>query len=219
MASDVLPPFINSTGLISKIFAKIQEAQEPERYTQDFQGTVLGYGSGSAKPFIPFLKRLGFLESDGRPTDIYRRFRNSDTAGAAMAEAIRKGYSELFKRNEYCYKLTQEKLKNLVVEVTGKAKDSGSVRAISASFKACNDLADFEVLSPAAEDPEAIVTPVGQDLDEKSLAPQDQMHLPNIPSDIKMAFGYTINLNLPNTDDPKVFNAIFKALKEHLLTE
>ena len=47
-----VPPFMNSTGLISKIFEK--QAKVPPRYTQDFQATVLGYGSGSAKPFIPF---------------------------------------------------------------------------------------------------------------------------------------------------------------------
>ncbi|MEL7518179.1 MAG: DUF5343 domain-containing protein [Pseudomonadota bacterium] len=195
MASDVLPPFINSTGLISKIFAKIQEAQEPERYTQDFQGTVLGYGSGSAKPFIPFLKRLGFLENDGRPTDVYRIFRNSDSAGSAMADAIRRGYSELFKRNEYCYKLSQEKLKNLVVEVTGKAKDSGSVRAICASFKACNDLADFESSSTGAVEVEASPTQSSSASEEKVPIPHDNMQFPEIPSDVKMSFGYTINLN------------------------
>jgi hypothetical protein len=60
-----LPPFMNSTGLIGKIFEKIQQAKVPPRYTQDFQATVLGFGSGSARPFIPFLKRLGFLQSDG----------------------------------------------------------------------------------------------------------------------------------------------------------
>lgn len=31
--------------------------------------------------------------------------------------------------------------------------------------------------------------------------------------------GYTINLNLPATSDPAVFNAIFKSLKEHLLRD
>jgi len=217
MASDSLPPFINSTGLISKIFAKIQEAQEPDRYTQDFQGTVLGYGSGSAKPFIPFLKRLGFLESDGRPTEIYRRFRNSDTAGSAMAEAMRRGYAELFRRNEYCYKLAPDKLKNLVVEVTGKAKGSGSVNAITSSFKACNDLADFESGRSELDPSDDVYEMPGSAVDGALTAfPPPRV---SVPSDLKMAFGYTINLNLPNTDDPKVFNAIFRALKEHLLTE
>jgi hypothetical protein len=30
-------------------------------------------------------------------------------------------------------------------------------------------------------------------------------------------FSYTINLNLPETTDVEVFNAIFRSLKEHLL--
>lgn len=212
-----LPPYINSTGLISKIFTKIQEAQEPERYTQDFQGTVLGYGSGSAKPFIPYLKRIGFLEPDGRPTEIYRKFRNADTAGGAMAQAIRNGYKDLFKRNEYCYKLSAEKLRNLVVEITGKEQASGSVQAIVASFNACKAFADFEQSTTV------------QHADDREISSSEEfpVHTASPPSfrsemqsaGLKMAFGYTINLNLPNTDDPKVFNAIFKALRDNLLSE
>jgi hypothetical protein len=34
---------------------------------------------------------------------------------------------------------------------------------------------------------------------------------------VGLNLGYTINLNLPATSDPAVFNAIFRALKEHLL--
>jgi hypothetical protein len=32
-----------------------------------------------------------------------------------------------------------------------------------------------------------------------------------------MNLSYTINLNLPPSTDPEVFNAIFRALREHLL--
>jgi hypothetical protein len=215
MSAANLPPFINSTGLISKIFQKIQEAQEPDRYTQDFQGTVLGYGSGSARPFIPFLKRLGFLEPDGRPTEIYRRFRNADTAPTAMADAIRHGYKELFKRNEYCYRLAADKLKNLVVEVTGKEKASTSVQAIVASFNACKAFADFEAApNSSVEHIETDETPI---LPVAERSPS-RTEMPSLPQ-MKMSFGYTINLNLPNTDDPKVFNAIFRVLKDNLLAE
>jgi hypothetical protein len=35
--------------------------------------------------------------------------------------------------------------------------------------------------------------------------------------EVGMNLSYTINLNLPPSPDPEVFNAIFKALKEHLL--
>jgi hypothetical protein len=37
--------------------------------------------------------------------------------------------------------------------------------------------------------------------------------------DVQFRVGYTINLNLPETTSPEVFNAIFKSLKEHLLSE
>lgn len=218
MTETTLPPFMNSTGLISKIFSKIQEAQEPPRYTQNFQESVLGYGSGSAKPFIPFLKRLGFLESDGRPTEIYRRFRNADTAGGAMAEAIRKGYKTLYQRNEYAHTLSADKLKSLVVEVTGKEKGAKVIGTIASSFTACKSFADFETQNTATVGSE--VTP-----DVSLLSDQPTPTMPqSLPSTLNsqavgMSFGYTINLNLPETDDPKVFNAIFSALKETLLKE
>ncbi|MDD3029912.1 MAG: DUF5343 domain-containing protein [Alphaproteobacteria bacterium] len=84
-------PFILSTGLISKILDKIVEAKTPSRYTQDFQSTVIGYGSGSAQALIPLLKKIEFLRSDGSPTELYKEFRNESLRGGAMAKAIRKG--------------------------------------------------------------------------------------------------------------------------------
>jgi len=39
----------------------------------------------------------------------------------------------------------------------------------------------------------------------------------NTPDELKFNLSYTINLNLPKTDDIAVFNAIFRALKENLL--
>jgi hypothetical protein len=207
-----LPPFINSTGLIPKIFEKIQQAKVPERYTQDFQGTVLGYGSGSARPFIPFLKRRGFLESDGRPTDVYRQFRNADTSGAAMAEAMRHGFRDIFQKNEFAYDLSDDKLKNLVVELTGKAPSDGTVTAICGSFKACKQLADFDAMvTMPVEQTQISAAPIPIER-SRSLARHEA-------ANAKLSLSYTINLNLPETTDVEVFNAIFSSLKQHLLTD
>jgi hypothetical protein len=211
-----LPPFMNSTGLIGKILEKIQQAKVPERYTQDFQSTVLGYGSGSARPFIPFLKRLNFLESDGRPTDVYKRFRNADSSGAAMAEAMRAGYRDLFQRNEYAYKLSDDKLKNLVVEITGKEPSDATVRAITGSFKECNQLADFEADPDIKED---TVEPESVKPLERNRSIVTKQDADKALARRNIGFSYTINLNLPETTDVEVFNAIFKALKENLLDE
>ena len=107
------PPFMNAYGLVPKVLDKIVEAQQPERFTQDFLSTRLGFSGGSARAIIPLLKRIGFLSSDGVPTALYSKFRNSDTRGTAMAQALRTGYREVFERKEYAQDLPKEKLKNL----------------------------------------------------------------------------------------------------------
>ncbi|TDK36740.1 hypothetical protein E2F50_07400 [Rhizobium deserti] len=203
-----LPPFMNSTGLIGKIFEKIQQAKVPPRYTQDFQATVLGYGSGSAKPFIPFLKRLGFIQSDGTPTELYTRFRNADSSGAAMAEAMRNGYSDIFQKNEFAHALTDDKLKNLVVEVTGKEPSDGAVGAIVGSFKACKQLADFD----------SAVVPAVEKLEPLGISKSLVKHESRSSSSPELRLAYTINVNLPETTDVNVYNAIFSAIRANLLT-
>lgn len=208
-----LPPFINSTGLIPKIFQKIQEAKVPERYTQDFQSTVLAYGSGSAMPFIPFLKRMGFLEGDGRPTDLYRKFRNADSSSAAMGEAMRKGFTEIFKRNEFAYSLGPDKLKNLIVEVTGKEKSDSSVKAITGSFLACNSLADFDLQLESSNDSPNDFMHVAEQSPGRSMIEYTR----SSAAPRNLGLSYTINLNLPETDNIDVFNAIFRSLRENLL--
>ena len=54
---------------------------------------------------------------------------------------------------------------------------------------------------------------------EKDEAPAIQLQNNNsqIQPVSKLGLSYNINLILPETDDPKVFNAIFKSLKENLL--
>lgn len=204
-----LPPFINSTGLIGKIFEKIQQAKVPPRYTQDFQATVLGYGSGSARSFIPFLKRLGFIQGDGTPTELYSRFRNVDSSGAAMAEAMRIGFADIFQKNEFAHALTDDKLKNLVVEVTGKEPNDGTVGAIVGSFKACKLLADFDAADTTENDKV-------QPLDfSKSLV----KHEPKPAAAAELRLAYTINVNLPETTNVEVYNAIFSAIKQNLLSD
>lgn len=215
-----LPPFMNSTGLVSKIFDKIQEAKEPDdRYTQNFQSSVLGYGSGQAKNFIPFLKRMGFLEADGRPTKLYRQFRNPDAAGAAMAEAMRIGYEDVFARNEYAYNLSDDKLKNLLVEMTGKDKNASSIQKIVATWKSCKAYADFDA---SFEDDVASIN-AQPSLDETDELPSSRANqvspIGALPQSVGMSFGYNIHLNLPATTDPKVYNAIFSALQQTLLKE
>lgn len=204
-------PYMLASGLLGRILQKITEAQQPERFTQDFLGSKLGFDSGSAKAAIPFLKRLGFLASDGSPTPLYAKFRNPSERGRAVAQAMRTGYRDLFERNEYANNLSREKLTSLVVEITGLEPENAVIRAITGCFFTLNSMASFEV--------------VEQKIDSISISktrPTDDEDRPNFSVDrdgdkIGLNLAYTINLNLPETRDIEVFNSIFRSLRENLL--
>lgn len=208
-------PYMASPGLIPKILGKIQEARRPDRFTQDFLETKLGFGGGSARAIIPLLKRMGFLSSDGSPTRLYDQFRNNDTQGVAMSEGVKTAYSELYERNEYAHEMTKDKLTGLITEITGATKDDTTTRCAVSTFFALKDFADFEAEAyddrvkdpPQSNGGASSPTTVDGQVRQSSMSEDD----------VNFAVSYTINLNLPETTNPEVFNAIFRALKENLL--
>jgi len=208
-------PYMNSTGLIPKILDKIKEARTPDRFSQDFLGTVLGFASGSAKPFIPLAKRLGLINSDGTPSALYNRFRGSEEESkAAMAAAMKIAFAPLYKRNEFAERMEKKKLEGLVKEITGLEDTSSTFRGIIGTFEALKKYADFNITpdSSNAVDDEQSGDGGGSGSDSGGSGGDD------FQSDLgRLRFGYTININLPNTNEIAVFNAIFKSLKEHLL--
>jgi len=209
-----LPPYVGATGLLQELFKKIQQAPPPTRFSQDFLFSNLKFKkSGSTIPFIPFLKRIGFLGNDGTPTDLYKQFRNPDSkiSGQAIAKALKFAYSDLYARNEYWHLLAKENLKNFLVEVLEVDAKNDALKKLIYTIEFLKTLTDFEevlVESPAQNDDES---------DEES-HPKRKKRVTSHDADIDgINLSYTINLNLPETSDIAVFDAIFKSLKENLL--
>lgn len=205
-------PYVTASGNIEKALKGIKAAATPETVSQDFVKTILGIKGGSGNQMTAYLKKIGFATTDGTPTNLYKKFRNSTTEGWAVAQALRTGYAPLYVRNEYMHKLSDEDLKGLVVEETGAEQDSSTVPLIMACIKQLKKFAKWDA-APAEEKMEKVVVePV-----TASNPPQQSQITGHIPQSLGLNLGYTINLNLPATSDPAVFNAIFRALKEHLL--
>tara|TARA_R110002096_G_scaffold24760_33_gene78104 strand:- start:2766 stop:3419 length:654 start_codon:yes stop_codon:yes gene_type:complete len=206
-------PYLAAPGTITTCLEKISNAATPGKVTGDFVNTKLAMKGGSGRALVPFLKKIGFVNSDGTPSDIYTRYRNPSEAGSAIAEAIRFGYKSLYDSNEYAHELNDSELKGLVVQVTGQESDSNVVSLILRTYKNLRELADFEgTTAPAEESTSPIQSPI--------TLPQPHRQVGNNPSSsnrVGMNLSYTINLNLPATSDISVFNAIFKSLKENLL--
>lgn len=202
------PPYMTATGMVGKILDKIRVAATPDRFTQDYLATELGFPGGSAKAFISLAKRIGLLSSDGSPAELYKQFRstNSATSKAAIAQAIKTGYSDLYSRNEYVHSLSKTDLEGLIIELTGHKKGHATIRAIFGTFEALKAYADFSAKPKHTEahkseiDQQPVVSVGEEDVD-----------------DLKLNLSYTINIVLPKTDDIAVFNAIFRSLKDNLL--
>ncbi|MET4203689.1 DUF5343 domain-containing protein [Bradyrhizobium sp. LA6.12] len=203
-------PYVTATGNVEKALVGIKTAATPSKVTQDFVKTILKVPGGSGDQMTSYLKKIGFVNADSTPSDIYTRFRNSSTAGAAAAAALRHGYAPLFKRNEFWHALGDNEVRGLVLEETGLANDSPTVTMIINSMKGVKKFATFEPEGASPEKP------------EQPEQPHIQLPSPLMPPQIPgqslgLNIGYTINLNLPATSDIAVFNAIFKSLKDNLL--
>lgn len=209
-------PYITAPGNIDKALRGIRTAATPERVSQDFVKTILKVPGGSGDQTTAYLKKIGFANTDGSPSDIYKRFRNPASAGAAAAEALKIGYASLYKRNEFMHQLPDDKLRGLIIEETGQGEDSKVVSLVLACIKAVKKFADWH--QPELEkrqDPPPLILANQQNGGEAASPPPSS----SSSDKVGLNLSYTINLNLPATSDIAVFNAIFKSLKENLLRD
>jgi len=207
-------PYLVSPGSIKNALERIRQAATPERVSRDFVTTKLGIKGGTGYALIPFLKKIGLVNADGTPSELYKQFRNPASGGAAVAKAIKIGYAKLQQVNEYFYDLGDKELQALIVQVTGLEAKGSVAKFMFSTLKTLRSFATFESegakageLAPGAGD--------GQQQRPALVAPPV---LPPPPSDVGLNLSYTINLNLPATADQAVFNAIFRSLREHLLS-
>ena len=197
------PPYVDAYGQLKELFQKIKDASVPTKFNQDFLHTMLGLKSSSYRPMIPFLKRLGFLDQANVPTKVYSEFRDKSKSRVIMAQQVKNTYKLLFSAHSYANKLGKDEIISKLNTVLGTSTEDKTVPKIAATFLELCKLSDFEGDIP--------VKPKSEKKEEKPYEPTAQQTQP------KMGISYTINLNLPATNDVEVFNAIFKALKENLL--
>lgn len=211
-------PYSTSVGTLENMLEKIKTASVPDRFTQDFVSTKLAMKGGTAASCIPFLKKMGFVASDGTPTELYKEFRNPRKSRIAIGKAFKKLYQKLYEMNEYIHDATDQDILGLIVECTGGEKDSSTTKCTLSTLNMLRRISDFD--NEADNDIEPLDSANGRisSIDQPHQAtPQLQIPLQHQHGTKGINLSYTINLNLPATKDIEVFNAIFKSLKEHIL--
>ena len=145
---------------------------------------------------------------ENRPSNT-KKVRNAATEGWAAAQALKVGYAPLYTRNEYMHQLGDAQLRGLVVEETGVEQDSTIVKNVIGCIKQLKKFAKWDAAAVEEKVDRGPTDIVTHNSNSQAQVPPSQ--------GLGLNLGYTINLNLPATSDPAVFNAIFRALKEHLL--
>jgi len=202
-------PYLASPGTITKAFEKIKSVPTPSRVTQDFVKTKLQIKGGSGSSMTSFLKKVGFVNPDGTPSELYLKYRNPATSGAAVAKAIMIGYAPLYEHNEYMQELSDEEIKGLIIQVTGCAEDARTLQLTISCIKYLKELAEFD---QTLEEPEEMVQ---MEPEVENKGHRQQISQPE--KGVELNLSYMINLNLPATSDIAVFDAIFKSLQENIL--
>ena len=197
--------YVNNVGNLAKFLEQIRTAGVPDRVTVEFLKT-LGFKSSNDRPIIAVLKGIGFLDANGTPTDAYRAFRDPHSGPKVLARALKSAYSDLFLANTKAHDLPVDKLKGIIATKTSKGDTV--VKLIATTFKTLCKTADFseaeEDVLPAATQQAKMTVEKGADHTPAPLGGP--------------GFHYNIQIHLPTTTDITVYNAIFKSLKEHLLS-
>jgi hypothetical protein len=214
MASNL--PYMVSSGTLTKILNKICDASIPENFNGDFLATKLGFPGGNQKVFIPWAKKCKLIGDDGTPTQLYKDFRNPIFRGVSMAIALKKGYEELYLRNECAHDLSRADFTKLVTDTTGIAHDNQIVKAIVGTFFNAKEFADFEANSNDQISENVNDT---NNFQKSEIETNEHFQKTVRKKQVELGINYTINLVLPKTDDPAIYNAIFKSLRDNLLND
>lgn len=194
--------YTQAYGVLGDFFSKIRDAQAPDHFTQQILKD-LGFKSNNHRPFIPLMKSLGFLASDGTPTQRYHDYRNHSLSKQKMGEAIKEAYSDIFLIKE---KPTTSDRDLILGKFKSYHNASDNVAKLHANtFYALLDLANFDSKQQKFIKPEVEIEPIKT---------TEQTPIVKATS---LGLHYNIQIHLPATKDVEVYNAIFKSLKDHLI--
>jgi hypothetical protein len=201
--------YLTSFKNTSAILKAIQAAQAPQRFTQKFlEG--LGFQNSNDRAIINVLKALGFLDDSGVPTSRYHRYLDQTQSALVLAEGIREAYEDLFRVNRKAHEMSPQDVKNKMKTLSEGAFTDRVLTQMAGTFSNLIKDADFSR-------PETPAEPDPPQLD------QQEVPLPSGGTTSPLgaavspfaSLAYNINIQLPESRDPAVYNAIFKALREN----
>jgi hypothetical protein len=211
-------PYLPAVGNVSRILDQIQRAGVPEVFNRDFLKD-LGFTSSQDRPMVKVLKYLGMLDAAGRPQTPYREFVDHTKAKRVLATRLRAAFDDLFLADKQANAKSAETLKGWFKSKTGAG--DAAAKKMATTFKALAQYADFSgapeaiQLDETAREDRAVPPTTNEQAGE---IPTTVRPAPSNSSGLELGFVYRIEIHLPDTQNIDTFRAIFRALREELVS-
>lgn len=203
-----------NTGRFRSFLNDIKRVRRPRKVTQEWL-LGLGYKSRNDRPFLKILEQIGFVNEKKIPTDRFRDYQNDITSKTIMAKSIMDGYSILYDIYPEAHNESSERLVNQFQLKLNVSEDTAKFAEVT--FRVLCEFADFT--SPSSRKEE---TDLPDQLSEKEMMLESQIKSPLIATQNgkrDVAININIQISLPVTEDAKVYDKIFEALKKHFFSE
>ena len=197
--------YLQTTKNLEKFFKAIQNAQAPEQFTHKFL-QQLGFTSTNDRLLIGVMKGLGFLNDNSEPTENYYKLLDKTQSKKILANAIREAYEDLFALNVKAYEYTNEEVKSKLKMLTQGQKSDNVLTCMVATFISLCELADWSETKASKSEKS---DPEKAEIFHTDIFSKDNKISPTLH--------YNIQIHLPETRDPAVYDAIFQSLKKHLI--
>lgn len=213
----LISSYLVTTRNLEPFFNSLITAKAPGAFTQKFLES-LEFKSTNDRLYISLLKGLGFLDANAVPTERYYKFLDQSQSKQVLAEAIREAYGDLFAVKIKANELTVDEVKNKLRTLTQGKNSDEVLRLMAKTFKALVDYAEWDT---APKKPEGKKEKISEQREEtpaeNTSIQQEEVEEESISGRLhKTQLHYNIQIHLPESRDPAVYDALFKSLKKHL---
>ncbi|MEQ9506552.1 MAG: DUF5343 domain-containing protein [Hyphomonas sp.] len=208
--------YLTSQKNLASVLEAIRHAKAPEKFTVKFlEG--LGFKSTGDRLVIGVLKALGFVDDSGKPKERYFQFLDDTRWDQVLAEAIEEAYADLFQVNANAHTLSKTEVMSKFKTLSQGAYSESVLDKMGMTFTALAKLGNFNSKTKKTPSTPVVSSDTDGGNEIKILNGANQN---GAPTNTNLQLGglhYNIQIILPESRDPKVYDVLFRSLREHLI--
>jgi hypothetical protein len=204
-------PAIIATNAIPRYLGIIPKIGVPDKVDVSYLKSI-GFKNSNDRALVPLFKSLGFLDSSGKPTQVYRDYRaaDGDSAKKILGDAVRQCYSGLFSTYSDAQSQDDVTVGNWIRANSDSGAD-GQRRALN-TFKALRGAAIFDASSAPSSGPAEAMGTANEIAHTPERPPGGRHVEQSVGPDVHL----DIQIHIPADATAEQIDQIFGSMAKHL---